>query len=119
MSIKIDKTREEVNLLNKQYHARHLASTEFYSQLESHGVLINASVLVSLVPDGSNTYFGMIITQDQTIFSFDIDLDNSKYSTWEDVTDQFHIELRNKTRNKPWAVEVVAYKIFNENSKKK
>jgi len=113
MGIKIDRAREDIEILNEAYNNRSLVSNEFYDQLEGYGVVINASILVSFIPDGANTYSGEIITQDEAVFSFDIDLYHPKYSIWDDISIQFYKDVKNSIRNKPWAVEVIAYQMFS------
>jgi len=44
------------------------------------GFICEKSVLVSLFPDGGNTYCGKLINQHGILYEFDIDLDDFKYS---------------------------------------
>lgn len=78
------------------------------------GCAYYTSILISLVPDGGNTYFGRIIRQDGQVFDFDLDLDTPRMSSWRDVTNEFRqICGRNRT-TKPWSEEVVASELFRE-----
>lgn len=71
-------------------------------------------MLISIFPDGSNTYCGKIIRQDGRVIEFDIDFDDSDYSIWTDITDTFHDAYEKHKNSKPWMKEVVAYDLFHE-----
>lgn len=105
MSIMID----ELNRLNKRFHCKEMVTEEFYNQLINFGLIISKCFLVKLIEEGSNTYFGIIISQTGNFIEFDIDLDNAQYSTFEDITENVLTKIKS-----PKSVEMVAYKIFKE-----
>jgi hypothetical protein len=72
------------------------------------GFAYATSTLVSLVPDGANTFTGKMIRQDGRVFEFDVDVDSPEFTTWRDVTDEFQDGLRTG-RTKPWSAERLAY----------
>lgn len=107
-SQKAESARHALEELNRRFHARKLAGKGFYAQLMEQGFAHGQCVLVSLVPDGANTYVGKIIRQDGRMFEFDVDLDVPALSSWTDVSENFERELR-AGRFKPWAQESLAY----------
>lgn len=84
--------------LNEYFHSHKMLPSSFYQQLMQTGFQFAKSVMIELVPDGSNTYFGKIIRQDGRVFEFDVDLDSSECSTLDDITDEFEMTLRNGKR---------------------
>ncbi len=46
-------------------------------------------LLFELVPDGSNTFFGVFITQYSKVYKFDVDIDNPSDSTLKDISAMF------------------------------
>ncbi len=109
---KVESATEEIAELNRKFHGKLLLSDEFYKQLMQAGFAYRQCLLMSVFPDSANTYCGKIIKQDGDVIEFDIDLDNSEYSSWENVTADFR-GLYEKNRNaKPWIKEVVGYDLF-------
>jgi hypothetical protein len=107
-TMKGDAARRELVELNNRFRDRKLASPSFYSQLMQAGFAYAACVLVSLVPDGANTFIGKVIRQDGRVFEFDVDLDSPQFTTWRDVTDEFREGLKTG-RIKPWSAEKMAF----------
>lgn len=112
---KVESAREELADLNAKLHGRSLLTESFYRQLMQAGFAYRQCFLVSLVPDGSNTFFGQVIRQDGRVFEFDLDLDSAQFSSWTDVTDAFLKRYERNRKSKPWAKEVVAYDFFKAN----
>ncbi|MDU0353582.1 hypothetical protein RS130_06240 [Paraglaciecola aquimarina] len=111
---KIESVTDELAELNRKFHDKVLLSDEFYKQLMQAGFAYRQCLLVSVFPDSANTYCGQLIKQNGDVVEFDIDLDNSKYSSWENITVSFR-ELYEKNRStKPWLREVVAYDLFSK-----
>jgi len=109
---KIEDVEKEIVDINNKFHAKQLLTDTFYKQLIEAGFLYKQCLVISIFPDGENTYCGHLIRQDERIFEFDVDLDSSEYSSWKDVTkDFFQIYEKNK-KTKPWLKEVVAYRVF-------
>lgn len=109
---KIKSVSDELIELNRKFNERLLLTDEFYKQLMQAGFAYNQCILVSIFPDGSNTYCGKIIKQDGGVIDFDIDLDDLKFSSFENITKSF-MQLYEKNHNvKPWLKEVVAYDLF-------
>ena len=86
---KIDSVKDELVELNNKFHEKYLLFDAFYEQLIQAGFGYNRCILVSIFPDGRNTYCGQIIRQDGQIVKFDIDLDSAEYSSWEFITNDF------------------------------
>jgi hypothetical protein len=106
--------KEELVELNEKFYRKLLVNEEFYKQLMQNGFAYHQCLLISIFPDGSNTYCGKIIRQDGNVIEFDIDLDSAEYSSWEDVTDSFREAFDKNKVTQPWSKEVVAYELFNE-----
>ncbi|WP_425628497.1 hypothetical protein [Vibrio neptunius] len=114
---RIESVADELAELNRKFYDKLLLSDEFYNQLMHSGFAYRQCFLVSIFPDSANTYYGQLIKQDGDVVEFDIDLDNAKYSSWENITVSFR-ELYEKNRStKPWLREVVAYDLFSKLSK--
>lgn len=113
---KIEVIKKEIVELNSKFHTEQLLTDVFYKQLIQSGFLFKQCLLISIFPDGSNTYCGQIIRQDGHIFTFDVDLDSSEYSLWKDVTEDFFQTCEKNKAIKPWLKEIVAYRIFREES---
>jgi hypothetical protein len=76
------------------------------------GIEIEDSLLISICPDGDNTFVGSFISQDGYMYSFDIDCDDRKYSKLEKGALTV-LELSSKnTGTKPWDPYQVAMKFF-------
>lgn len=108
---KIDIMENETLKLNESFHDKSLLNESFYSQLVQKGFKYTKCVLVSIFPDSSNTYCGIIIKQDGSIFEFDLDLDSPKFSIWEDITNDFTSNYIKKKRNLH-SKEATAYNLF-------
>jgi len=109
---KVEGIEKEIVELNSKFHAKQLLTNTFYKQLIQSGFLLKQCLLISIFPDGSNTYCGQIIRQDGHIFTFDVDLDSPEYSLWKDVTEEF-LQTYDKNKTiKPWVKEVVTYRMF-------
>lgn len=93
-------TEAELLDLNEKFHCKKLLPEEFYNQLIKKGITYKNSFLVSIFPDGNETYCGLIITQDKKIFEFDIDLCDSKYSNWINKTDDFQQRIKKNKKSK-------------------
>lgn len=106
--------RGELIELNSKFHNQTILTDEFYRQLVQAGFLYRQSILISIVPDGSNTFFGQLIQQDGDVVEFDVDLDCEDYSSWKDVTDSFRQVIEKHRRNKSWSREAVAYSLFEK-----
>ena len=111
---KIELTKKEVIDINTKFHQKTLLESEFYRQLMQAGFVYSQCILISIFPDGGNTYCGKIIRQDGRVIEFDIDFDASGYSIWTDITDTFHEVYEKNKNSKPWMKEVVAYDLFHE-----
>lgn len=105
--------KKEIVELNDRFHNKQLLNDAFYQQLMQMEFAYKQCFLISVFPDGSNTYCGQIIRQDGHIFEFDIDLDSAEYSSWKDVTETFRQICDKNKSNKPWLREVMAYSIFS------
>lgn len=103
---------QELRELNSRFHDGSLLPSEFDKQLRIAGVDQLKSVLVEVFPDGCNTYVGVLITQNKTVFEFDIDLDDVNSSAWLDITDEFMKKMDNIHSKKNR--EQVAYNLFLE-----
>ena len=96
--------------LNEYFHSHKILPSSFYQQLMQAGFQSAKSVMIGLVPDGSNTYFGKIIRQDGRVFEFDMDLDSSEYFIMEDITDEYENTIRNgKRRAKSDAIAAMEF----------
>jgi hypothetical protein len=114
---KIESVKKELIELNRKFHNRLLFPEGFYEQLLNENFICKNCVLISVFPDGSNTYCGQIIRQDGAVFEFDIDLSSPEYSFWQDITDNFtHIVTSNNVL-KPWLSEIVAKSLHQEYQK--
>ena len=111
---KVETVREELIELNDKFHKKQLIGDVFYRQLMQTGFAYRQCILVSIFPDGGNTYGGQIIRQDGNVIKFDIDLDSDEYSCWEDITDSFNRLYEKDKLAKPWLKEVVAYNLYRE-----
>jgi hypothetical protein len=89
-----------------------MVDSRFYIQIAERGCEVDKCVLVKIVPDGADTYFGTIIRQDGRIFEFDLALADSSASDWEETTEDFLREFERAQKSKPWRPEVVAYRMF-------
>jgi hypothetical protein len=112
MSIKLDQARREISSLNAAFRARELLDPRFYRQLESAGFQPEKCVLVSITPDGAETYFGTLIRQDGRVFDFDIALAAPAHSEWTEITDTFLKDYRRLKKGRPWLPSIVAYDAF-------
>lgn len=114
---KIESVTDELAELNREFHYGILLSDELYKQLMQSGFAYRQCLLASIFPDSANTYCGKLIKQDGNVVEFDIDLDDPKYSSWENITVSFR-ELYEKSRStKPWLREIVACDLFSKLSK--
>lgn len=107
-SQKVESAGQALAELNRRFRARALVGEAFYVQMMARGFLYAQSVLVSIVPDGSNTYLGKIIRQDGRVFEFDVDLDDPELSSWTDVSESFEQKL-GAGGFKPWSRELLAH----------
>ncbi|OHX38163.1 hypothetical protein BJL95_23435 [Methylomonas sp. LWB] len=107
-------TKKEIVDVNAKFHQKILLESEFYRQLMQAGCVFNQCILISIFPDGSNTYCGKVIRQDGRVIDFDIDFDAADYSIWTDTTDAFHEIYEKNKSSKPWMKEVIAYDLFHE-----
>jgi hypothetical protein len=110
-SLTVEMAARALAELNQRFCARELLGEAFYVEMRARGFIHAQCVLVSIAPDGSNTYFGRIIRQDGRVFDFDVDLDDSAFSSWIDVTEKFERDLRAR-RFKPWSPELLAHAEF-------
>jgi len=72
------------------------------------------SILISICPDGDNTYFGSLINQLGEVFSFDIDCDDEKYSRWGSMGSVTSYKSMLHGKLKPWDAEGIAIDIFEK-----
>lgn len=100
--------------LNDRFRNRELLPGEFYEQFETKGFNLPGCVLVSIFPDGDDTYCGRVIRQDGDVFKFDVDLAASCYSSWTNITVEFKTLYEKRRLTKPWSSDVVAFDIFKE-----
>ncbi len=110
--IKVDQAAREHADLNQRFRDGELLDKRFYAQLSERGCVVNECVLVNLVPDGDETYFGTIIRQDGRVFDFDLALANSSGSEWDDKTEPFLHDYDRDRRSQPWLPNVIAYGMF-------
>jgi len=89
-----------------------MVDPRFYEQLTERGCDVDECVLVRLVPDGADTFFGTVIRQDGRVFDFDLVLEDSRGSEWEEKTERFLREYETHQKSKPWMPGVVAYRMF-------
>ena len=80
---------EEIRELNNKFHNKKLLSKKFYKQLSDFGFNYKECLLLYIIPDSANTYFGQLISGDGLVWEFDIDLDFYTNSKWEDITEEF------------------------------
>ena len=111
---KLSVAYSEVKALNDKFRNKLLLTDEFYVQLKHFGFKLKNSVIISLIPEGGNTYSGVLIRHEGKVFEFDLDLDDVNYSQLDDVTNDFLSEYDRMKKVKPWMVEVVAYELFKE-----
>ena len=116
-STKVDSAIREHSDLNARFRSGEMVVSRFYAQLTERGCEVDKCVLVKLVPDGAETYFGTVIRQDGRIFEFDLALTDSSASDWEEKTGDFLREFERAQKSKPWMPEVVAYRMFMEERK--
>lgn len=109
---KVESVRNDLIELNKKFYEKSLLPEAFYKQLMQAGFAYSQCVVISIFPDGSNTYCGKLISQEDSVIEFDVDLDSCEYSSWEDVTDTFRKTYKENEKSKPWATEVVAYDLY-------
>jgi hypothetical protein len=109
-SLRVDEAEKQIAVLNTYFRNRTLVGPSFYAQLEQAGFLCDRCVLVSFLPEGG-TYSGSIVRQDGRVFTFDVDLDCSEVTEWNDVTDEFLKALKTG-RLQPWAVGRLAYEAY-------
>ncbi|MGM8225395.1 hypothetical protein ACSV5M_02345 [Cellvibrio sp. ARAG 10.3] len=93
-------TETELLDLNEKFHCKKLLPEEFYNQLINKEIAYKNSFLISIFPDGNETYCGLIITQDKQIFEFDLDLRDSKYSNWINKTEDFQQKIAKNKKSK-------------------
>lgn len=103
---------QELRELNSRFHDGRLLPSQFEKQLLSAGIDQLKSVVVEVFPDGSNTYVGVLIAQNNIVFEFDIDLDDVAGSIWVDITDEFFGKIKNIHSKKHR--EKIAYDLFLE-----
>lgn len=109
---KVQQTKIELVELNKKFHDKSLLPSEFYSQLAKQGLSYTDCILFSIVPDGSNTYFGKLVCRGLKVFEFDVDLDSENYSEWNDISQS--LSKKNRLKLKPWSEEVIALDLLSE-----
>ena len=63
-SIKAELMKEELVELNDKFHNKKLIGDTFYRQLMQAGFAYSQCILISIFPDGGNTFCGQIIRQD-------------------------------------------------------
>jgi hypothetical protein len=107
-SQRVEAAAQALAELNRRFRARELLGEAFYVEMMARGFAYPECVLVSVMPDGSNTYVGRIIRQDGRAFDFDVDLDDSALSSWTDVSESFEQDLA-AGRFKPWSPELLAH----------
>lgn len=112
MSQKVEKARQALLEVNRKFWRGQLLGGTFYAQLGAHGCDYRRSVVISLVPEGARTFTGKLLVQDGNVLGFDIDLDRSDLSRWEDLTQQFREECSHLRKAKPWAPQVLAYELL-------
>lgn len=86
---------KEIKELNNKFHNKKLLSKSFYKQLSDFGFNYKECLLLYIIPDSANTYFGQIISGDGLVWEFDIDLDYYKNSKWDDITKEFCDKQKN------------------------
>lgn len=109
---KVDDARKALLELNRKFWGRQLLGGAFYAQLGLHGCDYRRSVVIGLVPEGARTFTGRVLRQDGTVLGFDIDLDRSESSRWEDLTQQFRDECHRLLKAKPWAPQIIASELL-------
>lgn len=114
--MKVQQARAAHRALNQEFHARALVDERLYQQLEARRCVVAACVLVSICPEGGDTYFGQIIRQDGRVFEFDLSLDAPANAEWVDKTHEFLAAYRRHAKTKPWLEMVVAYQAFQASS---
>jgi hypothetical protein len=113
MKISQKKVLEAFNDLNMSFWAKTIAPIEFYEQLESLGVRCEESVLIAFVDDGENTYSGSLVRQDGICCSFDVDCEDSRYSSF--VVHKKNIKDcagEKDLKKKYLSSEILAFKLF-------
>jgi hypothetical protein len=108
----VTEARKALAHLNAEFQGRGLAPQEFYAQLQKNNCDPEHSVMVEFIPDGAQSVFGRIIAPDGRIFAFDIAFGAEECSTWQDVTEEFHKEVRTLRQHKPWSAAIVALELF-------
>ena len=116
-SLKVRKAKENLVQLNRMFHELDVAPIEFYQQLKSRNVDVGLSILISVCPDGDNTYFGSLINQLGSVCSFDIDCDDEKYSRWDVGSPIESSDSLQHANAKPWDAKVIAAEMFSEMAK--
>ncbi|PCJ11409.1 MAG: hypothetical protein COB04_17945 [Gammaproteobacteria bacterium] len=113
MSIQLDRARKSIRELNDKYQRRTVAPVGFYSELERFGVVINGSVLVSVLPHSGSTLIGSLIDQNGDLCSYDIDYKCTELSEFQ-VQEKLGFRPPQHTIEKPWSKKVVAIELYNE-----
>lgn len=98
---------KDIENLNEKFKNLELINKYFYEQIEHKGIEISKSTLINIFPDGSNTYSGKIIDQNDTLYFFDLDMDNKDYSIWN------KIEGKELEKNHQLTRVIAAFKIHH------
>ena len=103
---------KEIAELNEKFHSKALLNNEFYEQLIKMGFNYKDCLLVSIFPDGDNTYCGKLINQDGKLIKFDVDLDDFQHSAWTDVSSELRNFSKTARNTKSPSIEAIAFDIF-------
>jgi hypothetical protein len=115
MKISQKKVLEAFNDLNRSFWKKIIAPMEFYEQLEGFGVRCDESVVIAFVDDGENTYSGSLVRQDGICCSFDVDCEDSRYSSFIAHNKNIKECAGNKgLKTKRLPSEVLAFKLFTQ-----
>ena len=86
---------------------------EFYRQIQSYGVQLNLSVLVSIIQDDPTVFSGYLIRQDRISCDFDIDYEDQESSTWNEY-EPFEPNFKppQHTKIRSWDSNILAAELF-------
>lgn len=112
MSRIVEQARQELSELTGRFRKRAIVGGAFYSLVQQQGVDVEHSVLVELIPEGPNTFSGVLIRQDGAVLEFDLDLDVPAATRWKEITEEFNDSAKSLACSKPWAREVIALEFF-------
>ncbi|WP_462180461.1 hypothetical protein [Pseudoalteromonas gelatinilytica] len=96
---RVSQSTAEIHALNEKFWNHQLINGDFYEQLKQFDFDVCNCVLVKVFPDSANTYCGVLVSQDGNVYEFDLDLEDSNYSSITNISDFFMAEYKNEKKN--------------------